>query len=116
MTATFPARDRDRLVKSLKLLSSPIDGEALAAGRAAHRLAEAAGGWERIVIPPSPESASHLYDWRQACRTVLDSGRASVWEQNFCSGLLGRWRGAVLTRKQEDTLRKIHSNCQRATA
>jgi len=116
MSAAFPARDRDRLIKSLRLLSSLIDGEALAAGRAAHRLAEAAGGWERIVIPPRPESASHLYDWRQACREVLDSGRATAWEQNFCSNLLARWRGTVLTRKQEEALKKIHSNCQRATA
>jgi hypothetical protein len=113
MTPTFPARARDRLA----LLSSPVDGECLAAARTAHKLVEGLGGWPLILVPPIPEGASHLYDWRQAAREVLDSKRASTWEQEFCSNLLGRWRGQVLTRKQETVMKKLHeSRCERATA
>jgi hypothetical protein len=110
------ASERSRLIKSLRLLSSPIDGECLAAGKAAHRIAEQHGGWESIITNARGATAAHLWDWRQAAVEILDSDCASPWEVDFCQSLLRKWRGACLTSKQEETLRRIHESCRRASA
>jgi hypothetical protein len=116
MSAPFASRDRDRLVKTLKLLSSPIDGEVLAAGRTAHKLVAGLGGWEAVLVPPRPE-IGHAFDWRQAAEEILISGGPSQWELQFCQSLLAKWRGPILTQRQEQTLKRIHENCcLRATA
>ena len=115
--STFPANTRAKLVKCLALIASDKDNEALIAARTANKIAASAGGWERILMPPIPEGANHIFDWRLACHQVIESRRASPWELQFCSSLLGRWRGAVLTQKQAETLQRIHADrCERRSA
>jgi hypothetical protein len=101
-----------RLIKFLGLLGSEHDGEIANAGRMADRLVKTHGvSWDAIIIP----ARDHLWDWRQAAREILASERESEWERSFCWSLVGRWRGPVLTNRQEATLRRIHEKyCRRA--
>jgi hypothetical protein len=106
--------DRDRLLKCLRLLGSDKDGEALAAGRAAHRFLTKRGiDWDAIIVEPRPGNG--LWDWRAAADAVLATRRATDWERNFCRSLR-TWRGPVLTARQEETLRKIHLKYYEAAA
>src|SRR6266576_6723746 len=100
--------ERTRLIKCLNLLSSDCDNEGCSAGRAADRLIrEASLSWDHIIITAKPE-IGHLWDWRAAAHAILSSEHETEWERSFCWSLLGRWRGPVLTARQEETLRKIH--------
>ena len=102
--------DRARLIKCLGMADSSHDGEAANAGRLANRLVKGQGlTWDGVIAPAARTSGtSFLWDWRKAAQDVLASEPESEWERDFCWSLTARWRGPVLTSRQEATLRRIH--------
>jgi hypothetical protein len=105
--------ERGRLVKLLGLLGSEHDGEIANAGRLADRLVRNHGvTWDEMIVPARDRV---LWDWRSAAREILASELGSDWERNFCWSLIARWRGPVLTVRQEATLKRIFEKyCRRA--
>jgi hypothetical protein len=95
------------------MTDSAHDGEAANAGPLANRIVKDRGcTWEQVIIP----AAVTLWDWRRAAQDILASESETAWERDFCWSLIGRWRGPVLTSRQEETFRRIHEKCCRRSA
>jgi hypothetical protein len=117
--ALSPA-DRDLLIKILRLLSSPFDGESSAAGRRAHELVKRLGlDWsdviggviERVV---EVEKEADWHDVRSDDEADLvrrarnSETQLNDWERNFLLSIgeaLKRW--GRLTMKQREKLDQI---------
>lgn len=115
--------DREKLVRCLALLTSPYDGEALAAARAAHRLVHATGRNWRDVIgaqpAPSPQLRTYTYiphDWPMRWRWVacacLDSGRVGhPHDKRFLRAIV-----KYATRPRPEKLERLHAIANHALA
>lgn len=85
MNMLSPA-DRLLLSKILGLLGSDKEGEAQAAGRAAHRLLQQRGlSWSQVLgEPPTPKREPERGTWRRTCRELQQrSGDLRQWEVKF---------------------------------
>jgi hypothetical protein len=113
MPDLLPPDRRVRLVKLLGLLSSNHDAErATAGGMADQLLRESKLTWNDVIASTAPAEAkggASLPAWHQMAAHVLASGNANEWESNFCEDLLDRWRGPVLTAKQQQVLDRIYA-------
>jgi len=110
----LPPERRVRLVKLLGLLSSNHDGERATAGRMADQLLREAGlTWDHVVASTAPATAKGAPEgsrpWHPMASRILASGNANEWESNFCEDLIDRWRGPVLTAKQQSVLDRIYA-------
>jgi hypothetical protein len=66
LAMTIDARDKERLIRILRLLGSDQVGERASAAMAADRLLESLGvGWEELLSPPVPERVvvRRVRDW-----------------------------------------------------
>ena len=88
MTA-LTSKDRSRLVKTLALTDSPVDGEKLAALEAANRILAKAGlTWDALLKPGQVVREPQFSIWRQTCRELMEhSGSLRPWELGFVKGL-----------------------------
>jgi hypothetical protein len=76
---------RARLVKSLALLSSPVDGEKLAAASAACRIIAAAGlTWADLIRSAEVRREPLHTTWRATCAELAKRpGDLRAWERKF---------------------------------
>jgi hypothetical protein len=90
--AILAARDREKLVRCLRLLSSDLPGEVQAAGAAAHRIVVAAGlDWADVVglsppvvVNPSPDPPKSAPGWRaDLARCLRYPAQLTEWERQF---------------------------------
>ena len=88
MTA-LATRDRTRLVKTVALFRSPVDGERLAALAAADRILSAAGLTLADLIRQREIKREPLYStWRATCAELMKrSGDLRPWERKFVADL-----------------------------
>lgn len=123
------ATERRRLIAALGLLSSPVDGEALAAARATTRLiAATALAWDQVITPavarvpvyrppmpalPTVEEAEA--DPRRAAAALVsrDGVRLSAKELRFLTKLTG-WGGPVSPAQVDWVCRIIERQERRA--
>jgi len=86
---TLTTAARARLVKSLALLSSPVDGEKLAAASAACRILAAAGlTWAELVRPAEVRREPLYRTWRATCGELAKRpGDLLPWERKFVADL-----------------------------
>jgi hypothetical protein len=84
MTALNTAA-RARLVKSLALLASPVDGEKLAAAEAACRIIAAAGlTWGDLIRSAEVRREPLYTTWRATCGELIKRpGDLRAWERKF---------------------------------
>jgi hypothetical protein len=109
----LPPEDCERLVKVLRMLSSPHEGESAAAGRRAHEMLKRLGldwsdviGTEKIVIVEKEVSDDDIVELVQRCRVHREE--LTVWEWDFCGSIaegLKLW--GSLTPKQRAVLDRI---------
>jgi hypothetical protein len=128
----FPATLAPKVASLLRLLGSPVDGEALAAARALDRTLKGVGRDlhalaaiverpeppPRIVFrepPPAPVrgSAGWVEEAREKIAWLLEEpAQLSPWEDEFLRSLRGRFRaGRPLSEKQAACLAKIYFRC-----
>ena len=110
-----------RIANLILRLSSPFDGEVVAAARALDRALRSAGrDWHDLVDvltrpalepPPSPASPPSLYEM---ARQLSDYPRLNPREQEFVPRVLSRLRaGLSLTNKQDACLRRTWAKYER---
>jgi hypothetical protein len=117
MSTSLSPSSRLKLARVLNLLTSPVDGEALATAHAAHRLLKDAGlySFEQVIgaAPPAPASPAPPSRVAPAVRGILArldevSDELTDWEFSFVDSL--RYQvahGQVLTAKQLGKLEQI---------
>jgi hypothetical protein len=108
-----------RIANLILRLSSPFDGEVVAAARALDRALRSTGrDWHELVdvltrpvLEPPPARPPALYEiaiW------LSDCGRLNAWECEFIPSVLSRLRaGMNLTEKQEHCLRRTWAKYER---
>ena len=82
-------RDRTRLVKTIALFTSPVDGEKLAALAAAERILATAGlSWADLIQPREVKREPLFSTWRATCAELMKrSGDLRPWERKFVADL-----------------------------
>jgi hypothetical protein len=85
----LPTREIARLLKTIALFDSPIDGERLAALEAANRILRKAGlNWNDLIRPREIIREPQFSIWRKTCAALLEhAGSLRPWEKNFVAGL-----------------------------
>jgi hypothetical protein len=121
MTTTIcPSSSVDRISQLVLLLSSPIDGEVVAAARAIGRVLTAEScDWHDLArgirAAPAPASdANHWSGWHWCSAAewcARHSEYLNEWEQDFIDNILG-WRRSP-TQKQLDCLESIRQRILR---
>jgi hypothetical protein len=114
MPDLLPPERRTRLVRILGLLGSDHIGERATAGAMADQLIRQAGlSWDHVVAGTAPAAAKEAPEgsppWHLMASRILGSGNANPWESNFCEDLISRWRGPVLTERQQQVLDRIYA-------
>ena len=124
MTASLTVAEHSKLIRVLELVRSPIDGEALAAARAADRIladrhfadvwpvpAITHSGSQARSRSPTPRPFS-LDPWRtQAEYCSQHATRLTEWESHFCRDVL---RQSTLSTKQAARLNAIFQKVKAA--
>jgi hypothetical protein len=85
----LPTKDRARLLKTIALFDSPVDGERLAALEAADRILSAAGlTWADLVKLREVKREPLFSTWRATCAALLKrTGDLRAWEKKFVADL-----------------------------
>jgi hypothetical protein len=125
--STAPAKDVERLARTLGMLGSDHDGELIAAARAANRQIKALGlDWREVVArafrpaptgrhptsaaaPPGPKGAHD-----QIAECLAWPGLLSAWETGFLTSL--RVQRTPLSPKQAAKLAEVVERLQARTA
>jgi len=87
--SALATKDRARLIKTVALFNSPVDGERLAALAAADRILAAAGlTWADLVKQREAKREPLFSTWRTTCAELLKRpGDLRAWEKKFVADL-----------------------------
>ena len=110
---------KNRLLKLLRLTTSPHDGEALAAIRKANEMLSSRKlEWASLILPTAPppkQKSSARDDVIEQMFDFLESARLSESSREFVESLRDYWdRLGDLTEKQHAALTKTYNFARRA--